>query len=245
MQISRVGEACKTRGGTQAMCSDVIALLHVADRPKRIRFVQTDAEEKLKPRTGNIKILSSCQDPAGVAGAEPAVRLSYGLDSGSIVTVRLRRTVCDSLTNHCGQSSRHGFEVAGVLAGYQREISTPAGKAPEYCLDVTDVLPIESKDRSRSHIRVDEQSWGSVERAFIGLSDSQNKCKLAWYHTHPTQGIFFSDGDWEAHQLFSRPFQFALVVDPKSMHVGLFYWADFDRKAQGGPSRFSLKEEME
>jgi len=245
MLISSVGDGHKTRRGLPAARSSVGALLFAAERPKRIRLVRTDTTEKSESRGGNIKILSSCQDAAGTAGAEPAVRLSHALGSGSIVTVRLRRTVCRSLMNHCGQSSRHGFEVAGVLAGYQREISTPTGKAPEYCLDVTDLLPIESNDRSSSHIRVDEQSWGNVERVLIDLGDSQNKCKLAWYHTHPTQGIFFSDGDWQAHHLFSRPYQFALVVDPGSMDAGLFYWSDYDRRAQAGPNRFSLKEEME
>ena len=220
-------------------------VLEVAEGRKRIRFVRTESGEKPQATGGNIRILSSCQDATAASDAEPTLLLSYSLASSAGVKVRLRRSVCQALMNHCGQSSRHGYEVAGVLAGYQREVSATAGRAPQYCLDVTDVVPIESSDRSSSHIRVDEQSWGNVERTLLGLSGLQDKCKLAWYHTHPTQGIFFSRGDWDAHQLFSRTYQFALVVDPGSMQAGLFYWSNYDRKSQGRPCRFSLKQGME
>jgi len=219
--------------------------LELAGGKKRIRFVRTDTGERQQPSVGNIKVLSSCQHPTEASDLEPALLLSYTLASDAGVKIRLRRSVCQTLINHCGQSRRHGFEVAGVLAGYQRQVAGESENSPQYCLDVTDVLPIDSSDRSSSHIRVDEQSWGTVERALLELSSLQGKCKLAWYHTHPTQGISFSRGDWDAHALFSRPYQFALVVDPSSMQAGLFYWSDYDRKLQGRPRRFSLKQEVE
>lgn len=220
------------------------AVTTLADRRERIRFLRNDATDKAKAAAGNIRILSSCY-PQSKDEPTSALIVSYQLSSETNVSVRLQRSACRALMSHCELSNRNGYEVAGILAGHSREMRDRAGDPPRYCLDVTDVLPIESRDRSGSHISVDEQSWGSVERMLLDLSGSQDKCKLAWYHTHPTQGVFFSQGDWESHLLFPRPYQFALVVDPGSMQAGLFYWSDYDRKSQGQPLYFSLKQETE
>jgi hypothetical protein len=67
------------------------------------------------------------------------------------------------------------------------------------------------------------------------------KCRVGWYHTHPTQGIFFSGLDKDAHTIFRQPYQFALVIDPRSMDAGLFYWQDAERHRLGGPVLFSLR----
>lgn len=217
-------------------------LLAAAERPKRVKVLSSEGTEKSTPDTVNVRILSSC-GPTAKADITVATQLSYALHSGDRVTVRVHASASQGLVSHCQLSSRHGYEVAGVLAGYRHEIAGTGGI--QHCLDVTDVLPIESQDRSGSHIRVDEKSWGSVERKLLDLSGSQEKCKLAWYHTHPTQGIFFSRGDWESHLLFARPYQFALVVDPSSMSAGLFYWSDYDSRLPGEPLYFSLKKEME
>jgi proteasome lid subunit RPN8/RPN11 len=213
-----------------------------AERPKRVRVLKSDGAEKSTAAAANVRILSSCYSPPK-SDSPVTTQLSYELDSRETVTVRMHASACHGLVRHCEQSSRHGYEVAGVLAGYRHESSGANGI--QYCLDVTDVLPIESQDRSGSHIRVDEKSWGCVERMLLELNGSQEKCKLAWYHTHPTQGIFFSRGDWESHLLFARPYQFALVVDPSSMTAGLFHWSNYDRRLQGGPVCFSLKQGTE
>lgn len=217
-------------------------LFALAERPKRVKVLRTEGVVKSTPAGTNVRILSSCCPPAK-SDSTVATQLSYELHSGETVTVRMHASACQQLVSHCLVSTRHGYEVAGVLAGYRQE--SRATKGIQYCLDVTDVLPIESQDRSGSHIRVDEKSWGSVERMLLDLNGSQEKCKLAWYHTHPTQGIFFSRGDWESHLLFARPYQFALVVDPSSMKAGLFYWSDYDSRLQGEPLYFSLKQETE
>jgi proteasome lid subunit RPN8/RPN11 len=214
------------------------------EQPKRVRFLRNEDGGEPKPAASNIQILSSHYPPMK-ADSGSALELSYQLASAFSVTVRFYPSAIHALVSHCGLSIRQGYEVAGVLAGRRREISGTVGNTVQYYLDVTDVLPIESQDRSGSHIRVNEESWGSVERMLLDLSGSQDKCKLAWYHTHPTQGIFFSRGDWESHVLFPRPYQFAIVVDPGSMQAGLFYWSDFDRKLQGEPLYFSLKQETE
>jgi len=217
-------------------------LLAAAERPKRVKVLRSDGTEKSAPGAADIRILSSCLPPVKPA-SNVATQLSYGLHSGETVTVRMHASALQRLVSHCLLSSRHGYEVAGVLAGYRHE--STGTKGIQHCLDVTDVLPIESQDRSGSHIRVDERSWGIVERMLLDLNGSQEKCKLAWYHTHPTQGIFFSRGDWESHLLFARPYQFALVVDPRSMKAGLFYWSDYDSRLHGEPLYFSLKQETE
>ncbi len=245
MLISRVGQAHKSRHGLPAVSSNAAAGLQFAQRRKRIRWLTSDSGENSRALRGKVKILSSLQDRPAPADLAPAELLSYRLDSGSMVSVRMRRSVCQTLMNHSDQSGRHGLEVAGVLAGYRRQVSAANGNVLQYWLEVTDVLPMTSSDSSSSYIRVDERAWGNVERKLIDLWGSQDKCKLGWYHTHPTQGIFFSRGDWEAHRLFPRPYQFALVVDPGSMDAGLFYWSDYDRMSQGRTIRFSLKHEGE
>jgi len=217
-------------------------LFAAAERPKRVKVLRSEGMEKSTHGAAKVRILSSCR-PRAKSDSTVVSQLSYELHSGGAVTVRMHASACQQLVSHCKVSIRHGYEVAGVLAGYRRESRSANGI--QYCLDVTDVLPIESQDRSSSHIRVDEKSWGSVERRLLELSGSQEKCKLAWYHTHPTQGIFFSRGDWESHLLFARPYQFALVVDPGSMKAGLFYWSDYDSRLQGEPLYFSVKQETE
>jgi proteasome lid subunit RPN8/RPN11 len=217
-------------------------LLAAAERPKRVKVLRSEGTEKSAPAAADVRILSSRRPPVK-PDCTVATQLSYGLHSGETVTVRIHASASQRLISHCLLSSRHGYEVAGVLAGCRHESTGTNGI--QYCLEVTDVLPIESQDRSGSHIRVDEKSWGSVERMLLDLNGTQEKCKLAWYHTHPTQGIFFSRGDWESHLLFARPYQFALVVDPSSMKAGLFYWSDYDSRLQGEPVYFSLKQETE
>ena len=217
-------------------------LFAAAERPKRVKVLRSEGTGKSAPGAANVRILSSCCPPAK-SDSTVVTQLSYELHSGEAVAVRIHASACQQLVSHCLVSSRHGYEVAGVLAGYRQE--SRGANGIQYCLDVTDVLPIESQDRSSSHIRVDEKSWGSIERTLLDLNGSQEKCKLAWYHTHPTQGIFFSRGDWESHLLFARPYQFALVVDPISMKAGLFYWSDYDSRLEGEPLYFSLKQETE
>src|SRR5215469_2150852 len=155
-----------------------LTVLASAERPKRVKVLRSDGIQKSAPSSANVRVLSSCS-PGAKSDSSVTIQLSYELHSEEIVTVRMHASACQQLVSHCLQSSRHGYEVAGVLAGYCHESS--AGNGIQYCLDVTDVLPIESQDRSSSHIRVDEKSWGSVERMLLELSGTQEKCKLAWY----------------------------------------------------------------
>jgi hypothetical protein len=69
--------------------------------------------------------------------------------------------------------------------------------------------------------------------------------RVGWYHTHPTQSVFFSNMDADAHTVFRQPHQFALVVDPRQMEAGLFYWRDYEKLLHAGPLRFMLEARAE
>ena len=212
------------------------------DRGEGLQFLSSADAQEPQAHGSKIKILSSCYSSAPENTS--ALLVVYHLTPTAGVAIRLGRSVRNALMAHCQQSIRSGEEVAGVLAGYQHQKLAEAEER-QFCVDVTDVLPIQSSDKSDSHIRVDEQSWGAVERTLLELSSSQRKCKLGWYHTHPTQGIFFSRGDWDAHGLFPHPYQFAMLIDPGSMEACVFYWSDYDRRSQGQTDCFSLKQETE
>ena len=65
----------------------------------------------------------------------------------------------------------------------------------------------------------------------------EGKCRLGWYHTHPSQGIFFSGQDRDAHTVFQRA-HLTLVIDPRVVEPGLFYWLDCNRACSRAHSGF-------
>jgi proteasome lid subunit RPN8/RPN11 len=159
------------------------------------------------------------------------------MDSGSRVTATISAGACHALVESCGASNMHGREVGGILVGHCRQISR-AGSQHDYKLSITDVIPVASLDSSSDHISFGEQAWNRAEheikRQYAG------KLKLGWYHTHPTQGIFFSTQDHKAHGVFDQAYHCALVVDPISMEAGLFYWRDRGSRIVAGPICFPL-----
>ncbi|MCA9073144.1 MAG: hypothetical protein KDA84_29680, partial [Planctomycetaceae bacterium] len=68
------------------------------------------------------------------------------------------------------------------------------------------------------------------------------KKRLGWYHTHPTQGLFFSSHDHDVHQIFRQPYQFGLVIDPRVMEAEAYFWMDPEHRTQTDRSvRISLR----
>jgi proteasome lid subunit RPN8/RPN11 len=164
--------------------------------------------------------------------------LSYRLGTGCTVTATFSSHACRALRNRCAGSNLHGREVGGILIGYSRQTTRVFHR--RYEVMVTDVIPIESRDSSSSHISFGHAAWTSVQREISRTYFPEGKCRLGWYHTHPAQGIFFSEQDREGHALFKQPFELALVVDPKSMEAGLYYWRNYGDKTLAGPLRFAV-----
>jgi len=175
-------------------------------------------------------------DPVFHSDTVPEVE--YSLPDSTSVRATLSGSVCSGLRLHCRESLEHGREVGGVLVGYRTLSQTPAGAA--YSVQATDLIPMKSSSSSGSHVQFDETDWDHVDQQMESLYAAQGKCRIGWYHTHPTQGIFFSQYDRDAHTVFQQPFQFALVVDPQAMEAGLFYWADYRARSLGGPVLFRL-----
>lgn len=166
--------------------------------------------------------------------------LSYRLASGWTVNVMVLGHACRELIGHCAESNRHGCEVGGLVVGYRFERCPETPGSGEHGVCVTNLIPIAAFDRSGSHICFDEGAWARAEYELFATYAAEGKCRLGWYHTHPTQGIFFSAQDRNSHTIFRQAHQFALVIDPQGMEAGLFYWRDYNRRAIAGPIRFFL-----
>lgn len=64
--------------------------------------------------------------------------------------------------------------------------------------------------------------------ASAGLSD-RTEC-VGWYHTHPGEGVYFSESDQEVQrERFGELGQVALVCDPLREEASFFYWAGLGR----------------
>ena len=200
----------------------------------RVRFLTPRVAVPTPPR--DAFTADAPADP--VFHSDTVPEIVYALPDCTSVRATLSGSVCSALRLHCRESLEHGREVGGVLVGYRTVSQTPAGAA--YSVQATDLIPMESSSSSGSHVQFDETDWDYVDQQMESLYAAQGKCRVGWYHTHPTQGIFFSQYDRDAHTVFQQPFQFALVVDPQAMEAGLFYWADYRARSLGGPVRFRL-----
>lgn len=167
--------------------------------------------------------------------------MEYRLSGGVGVEIFIPVGVCDDLIDHCRLSLEHGSEVGGVMVGIKDEVRGASGNVERYRVRVTDLIHFRAADSSGSRLHLTSDSWAhvSVEETRCGYEE-QSKVRLGWYHTHPTQGIFFSRYDRDFHTVFSKLFQFAIVVDPRNMEAGLFYWDDPERRSLIGPTNFFL-----
>lgn len=210
---------------------------------------QTPPAISVLPRAPKVTVLSSATESLEVEEtsdfAHNVPEVFYELPSGSRVCVLLPVEFCEALDEHCGESRSHGREIGGVLVGYSHETDRENGGIKDYKIVVTDIIPISSSDASGAHVKLDEEAWAQVEQDFDEKFAPQCKVRLGWYHTHPTQGIFFSGRDLDAHTVFTQPHQFALVVDPRRMEAGLFYWDDYAERQLSGPVRFMLRRQRD
>lgn len=191
------------------------------DRQRRIRILSRPAPEAPSP------------PPSRSPSVPPQARFAA---PGKIdVLMKFQPQAFDDLLAHCAESNVHGREVCGLLLGVTKNQG-------ERCfLAVTDILPFEASDASGAHVSANEDAWvwaeAQIEERFQGRE------RLGWYHTHPTQGIFFSGSDKDFHSIFTKPYQFALVVDPRFPEVGLFHWQDRQAGQIAGPIPLPLRTE--
>jgi len=209
------------------------------ERP-RIRFVGQPREA-----VAHVDNFSSPQSQEAHQRVEAVPALSYEIRSLGSVTTTMAGLVCRKLIEHCEESNLHGREVGGILVGYCSERIEPdqrMGLERGYEIVVTNSIPISSFDSSNVHLSFTEESWSRAEDEVRQKYAPEGKIRLGWYHTHPDQGIFFSSQDEVAHEIFAEPYQFALVVDPRSMEAGLFYRGLYPQPIMAGPICFRLTQ---
>jgi proteasome lid subunit RPN8/RPN11 len=213
--------------------------LSMASDEQRQRIVFVDQKTDPAIRIGEASSSAQRHYPSQ---AEAVPELSFDLGVLGNVTATMTGAVCRTLVEHCGESNLHGREVGGVLVGYrsERELTKNSSNERSYELVVTNSIPVRSFDSSSDHLSFTEESWKRAEQEIHEKYAGDRKLWLGWYHTHPEQGIFLSDSDETAHSIFAEPYQFALVVDPRSMQAGLFHWRWNADKIVAGPIFFSL-----
>jgi len=222
--------------------------LSQTSQPPRIKINELSANVAA-PSTVKVQSRSSGQrtqpDSESIRNA-PCIR--YMLASGDAIEVTFPVSICNFLIQHCRSSLENGREVGGVFIGVKTEGSTTSAR--EIGIIVTDLIHFRPADSSGDRLHLTSDSWAHVgqvesERGYEG----QQKVRLGWYHTHPTQGIFFSRYDKDFHTVFSKPFQFAIVIDPQRMEAGLFYWDDSGdqsgHRSLVATSTFRLKRDQE
>ena len=174
----------------------------------------------------------------------PAIEYQVGI--GTTVEVVIPGNVCTALVHHCRASLEHGKEVGGVIIGFKEEERARGGSSETYRIRATDLIHFRVADSSGSRLYLTPDSWAHVSDVESDRGyEAQGKVRLGWYHTHPNQGIFFSAFDHDFHTVFSKPFQVALVVDPRNMEAGLFYWDNYARRSLLGPTTFFLTQTRE
>lgn len=232
-----------------------------AGHPRRVKFLKpispssapapiTGESRDERPATSRrVTFLPRESATAAPFVAETAVRVQPGTDhladvryqlkDGSEVRIITPSHTAYAIRTHAAESNVHGAEVGGLLVGFCDNKLRSDGTA-DYFIVLTDTIPVCSGDSSQSHVAFDADCWNFVDDQMDAHHTPRGKVRLGWYHTHPTQGIFFSNHDRDAHTVFRQPYQFAVVVDPRNSDAGLFFWNDHAARELGGPIFFPL-----
>src|SRR4051812_41992298 len=194
-----------------------------AGHPRRVKFLKpTSPASAPPPVTGEIRderpansrrvtFLARESATAAPFVAETAVRVQRGADhladiryqlkDGSEVRIITPSHTAHALRTHAAESNVHGLEVGGLLVGFC-DMKLHSDGITDYFVVLTDTIPLRSRDTSDSHVAFDEECWNFVDDEMDAHHTPRGKVRLGWYHTHPTQGIFFSNHDRDAHTIF-------------------------------------------
>lgn len=106
-------------------------------------------------------------------------------------------------------------EVGGVLVGQRID---------ERAVQVRGMIPALEAVGQATAVTFTHKAWevvhSELDRRFPEMQI------VGWYHSHPGFGIFLSRDDLFIHEsFFSKPWQFAYVIDPIGLEEGEFGWS--------------------
>jgi proteasome lid subunit RPN8/RPN11 len=115
---------------------------------------------------------------------------------------------------------RHVFdnpdrEVGGVLVGQ---------RVGEQAVQVMGMIAALEAEGHAAAVTFTHKAWEVVHRELDRRFPEMQI--VGWYHSHPGFGIFLSRDDLFIHEsFFSKPWQFAYVIDPIGLEEGEFGWS--------------------
>ncbi|MGD0776796.1 MAG: Mov34/MPN/PAD-1 family protein [Candidatus Solibacter sp.] len=150
--------------------------------------------------------------------AEPPVR-TVGSELDNHASAFAVHCSSDILGRIMEYAVRHKLtEVFGLLLG--EVFRTPNGKLRTV---VREFIPAQRLQASTAtFVEVSAEELIRMDHAFEETSGTKGFLKIGWFHTHPGHGIFMSSTDKENHQMYQKPWQVALVVDPTRCTSGFF-----------------------
>ena len=131
-------------------------------------------------------------------------------------TILISQTVLDEILDYSERDLQR--ESGGFLIGGGDTIQ-------RRFVEVRHFLPaVEARSRIAS-LMFTHDTWAAMTQEVADRFPDQ--AVLGWHHTHPGFGVFLSAYDLFIHRnFFSRPWQIALVVDPRRQELGFFQWRD-------------------
>lgn len=136
-------------------------------------------------------------------------------------------------------------EVFGLLLGYAARME--GGRTRTV---ISEFISADSFIESHSaYVEVSSAELLRMHEACEQQVQERNLRTVGWFHTHPGHGIFMSAIDRDNHQLYTHPWQVALVLDPQRIQWGFFAGPNCQRIApelvilDGEPPREKLTEE--
>ena len=150
--------------------------------------------------------------------AEPPVR-TLGSELDNHASAFAVHCSSDILARIMEYAVKHKLtEVFGLLLG--EVFRTPNGNLRTV---VRDFIPAQRLQASTAtFVEVSAEELIRMDHAFEESSGTKGFLKIGWFHTHPGHGIFMSNTDKENHQMYQKPWQVALVVDPIRCTSGFF-----------------------
>lgn len=127
----------------------------------------------------------------------------------------VRERQIEDMLAHVRRHARQ--EVGGVLVGGAYVYNTLRW------VEVRGIIHASRAVSGGLSLRFTHRTWDAIHEELEARFPGDQV--LAWYHSHPKSGIYFSGNDVFIHRnFFSLPWQFAVVADPREGKLGFFQW---------------------